>query len=178
MRPPLGVLTRSVRAWRVLFAHAAPEQFTQVGGRSVHDHSLVAAGEWREFPFFGSSTKYQRNCALCPMTTWVMEQVRIRARTALAASPPPSPLTLSPHRHAVARALPPLTLRPHVDLPNLAAAGGHRARGCRRRRDALLDSAAGHAPTVRHRRRPTARARTRLPSAACLLYTSDAADDM
>ena len=48
-------------------AHARDTAFTPVGGRAAHDSSLVAAGEWREFPLYGNGRKYEENCARCPV---------------------------------------------------------------------------------------------------------------
>jgi aspartate beta-hydroxylase len=42
--------------------------FTPVGGRAVHDHTIVAKGEWRELPLFGNGSRHETNCAMCPHT--------------------------------------------------------------------------------------------------------------
>ena len=92
-RPPHCIKTLRSRAWwdpadfpmvALLEAHAEQirhemlelraEQFAPVGGRAAHDHSLVAAGDWREFALFGNGKKIERNCARCPVTTSVIEQ--------------------------------------------------------------------------------------------------------
>ena len=64
--------------------HTAPEHFTKVGGRAVHDHPLVAAGEWREFPLFGNGQQYEANCARCPVTTRTMQHVSAAIDLAMA----------------------------------------------------------------------------------------------
>ena len=57
---------------RVLVAPPLPPLV--IGGRAAHDHSLVAAGDWREFALFGNGKKIERNCARCPVTTSIIEQ--------------------------------------------------------------------------------------------------------
>ena len=43
-----------------------------MGGRAVHDGSLVASGEWRELPLFGSQRRCV-GCAACPATAALVE---------------------------------------------------------------------------------------------------------
>jgi len=50
------------------------DEFGKVGGRAMHDHTLVAAGEWREAPLFGNGSRVEHVCRQCPVTTRVMEQ--------------------------------------------------------------------------------------------------------
>lgn len=76
--PWCALLERSFAAIRQevdSLRQARQQQFTPVGGRAAHDHTLVAAGEWREFPLYGNGRKYEDNCARCPTTSAVMEQV-------------------------------------------------------------------------------------------------------
>ncbi len=94
-RPPHCIKTLRSRAWwepqdfpmvAALEAHAdqirnemlslRSGQFSRVGGRSAHDHTLVATGEWREFALFGNGRKIEANCARCPVTTSIIEQAR------------------------------------------------------------------------------------------------------
>lgn len=58
-----------------MLRRAVQTPFTPVGGRAAHDHTLVAAGEWTEFPLYGNGQKYELNCARCPVTSGLMEQV-------------------------------------------------------------------------------------------------------
>ena len=60
------------------------QTFTPVGGRAAHDSTLVAAGEWREFPLFGNGQQYEANCARCPVTTRTMQHVSAAIDLAMA----------------------------------------------------------------------------------------------
>ena len=66
-----GLIRKEVDALRS--AHQQP--FTPVGGRAAHDHTLVVAGEWKEFALYGNGRKYEDNCIRCPATAAVMEQI-------------------------------------------------------------------------------------------------------
>ena len=56
-----------------LALRAAALPLGKVGGRAAHDHTLVAAGEWREAPLFGNGRKHAELCARCPVTTATLE---------------------------------------------------------------------------------------------------------
>ena len=64
----LGIASHNVfcvcASGQVLDLRRGPGAFTPVGGRAAHDHTLVAAGEWREFPLFGNGTRYEQNCVV------------------------------------------------------------------------------------------------------------------
>lgn len=89
-------------------APAASTPFTPVGGRAAHDHTLVAAGEWREFPLFGNGTQYAENCARCPATAAVMRHVPAALELAMAGGGETLFSTLKPGTH----------LRPHCGSSN------------------------------------------------------------
>ena len=55
-----------------LAAYAAPGATSAVGGRAAHDGTLVASGEWRELPLFGSQRRCA-GCAACPATAALVE---------------------------------------------------------------------------------------------------------
>ena len=82
--------------------------FTPVGGRAAHDSSLVAAGEWREFPLYGNGRKYEENCARCPATAATMELVAPAMQLAFAGGGETLFSTLKPGTH----------LRPHCGSTN------------------------------------------------------------
>ena len=84
------------------------DTFTPVGGRAAHDHTLVAAGEWREFPLFGNGQRYEDNCARCPVTTKTMECVPAAMELSMAAGGETLFSTLKPGTH----------LRPHCGSTN------------------------------------------------------------
>ena len=75
--PAIRAEVEELRASRV-------QPFTPVGGRAAHDHTLVAAGEWREFPLYGNGRKYEDNCARCPITSAIMEGVQAAMELAMA----------------------------------------------------------------------------------------------
>jgi aspartate beta-hydroxylase len=109
--PWCALLERSFDAIReevLALRRGAPEKFTPVGGRAAHDHTLVAAGEWREFPLFGNGMKYADNCARCPRTAAAMECVAPAMELAMAAGGETLFSTLKPGTH----------LRPHCGSTN------------------------------------------------------------
>lgn len=87
---------------------AEPAAFGKVGGRAVHDSSLVTAGEWREFALFGNQRKFIENCQRCPVTTWCMEQVPEAIELAMAGGGETLFSVLKPGTH----------LRPHCGSTN------------------------------------------------------------
>jgi len=109
--PWCALLERSFAAIRQevdSLRQAHQQQFTPVGGRAAHDHTLVAAGEWREFPLYGNGRKYEDNCARCPMTSAVMEQVAPAMELAFTGGGETLFSTLKPGTH----------LRPHCGSSN------------------------------------------------------------
>lgn len=86
----------------------APQSFTPVGGRAAHDHTLVAAGEWREFPLFGNGQAYAANCARCPRTAAALQGVPAALELALSGLGETLFSTLKPGTH----------LRPHCGSTN------------------------------------------------------------
>ena len=72
-----GLLERNYAAIRaeVVELRRTPANFTPVGGRAAHDHTLVATGDWREFPLLGNGKRYDDNCARCPVTAQTMQHV-------------------------------------------------------------------------------------------------------
>ena len=108
--PWCGLLERHYAEIRseVLHLLRAPQNFTPVGGRAVHDHTLVAAGEWKEFPLFGNGQRYEQNCARCPVTTAVMEKIPEAIELAMASGGETLFSTLKPGTH----------LRPHCGSTN------------------------------------------------------------
>ena len=67
----------------ILKVRQSPEALTPVGGRAAHDHTLVAAGEWREFPLFGNGQKYP-SCMHCPVTAALVESIPEAVELAMA----------------------------------------------------------------------------------------------
>ena len=60
------------------------DTFTPVGGRAVHDHTIVAVGEWRELPLYGNGSRHEANCALCPRTAAAVARCHLATDLALA----------------------------------------------------------------------------------------------
>eukprot|EP00241_Pyramimonas_parkeae_P002306 CAMPEP_0114258924 /NCGR_PEP_ID=MMETSP0058-20121206/19605_1 /TAXON_ID=36894 /ORGANISM="Pyramimonas parkeae, CCMP726" /LENGTH=454 /DNA_ID=CAMNT_0001373909 /DNA_START=294 /DNA_END=1658 /DNA_ORIENTATION=+ len=52
-----------------------PSSWGNVGSRSVHDASLLKAGQWKEFPLFGGLGPIVENCRKCPKTTDILLSV-------------------------------------------------------------------------------------------------------
>ena len=84
------------------------DAFTPVGGRAAHDSTLVAAGEWKEFPLFGNGQRYDENCSRCPVTAKTMECVPAAMELSMAAGGETIFSTLKPGTH----------LRPHCGSTN------------------------------------------------------------
>ena len=52
-----------------------PDEWGQVGGRALHDSSLVANGDWRELLLFGTNGAGEDGRRQCPLTTSVLSSV-------------------------------------------------------------------------------------------------------
>ena len=105
-----ALLERNYAAIRdeVLALRRTPANFTPVGGRAAHDHTLVVAGEWKEFPLFGNGRCYEENCARCPVTTQTMRHATAAIQLAMAGGGETLFSTLKPGTH----------LRPHCGSTN------------------------------------------------------------
>ncbi|KOO24087.1 peptide-aspartate beta-dioxygenase [Chrysochromulina tobinii] len=98
----------AIRAEVEALRSSQQQLFMSVGGRAAHDHTLVAAGKWTEFPLFGNGTKYTENCARCPVTAAIMERIAPAMELAFAGGGETLFSTLNPGTH----------LRPHCGSSN------------------------------------------------------------
>ena len=73
--------------------------FTPVGGRAAHDHTLVVAGEWKEFPLFGNGESTARSTTplwWAPCLSYPTISICFALDCILHPRSPPPPRALSP----------------------------------------------------------------------------------